>query len=58
MHGIRRQDPQQIDSEDGAGLSEQGELSKLPADDEEHGGAGHGHHVPPVWSRVPAGDAH
>ena len=41
MHGLLRQDTEQVDAEYGGGLGEEHELGELPADDEQRGGGGH-----------------
>ena len=41
MHGLLRQDAEQVDAEYGGGLGEEHELGELPADDEQRGGGRH-----------------
>ena len=47
MHGLLRQDAEQVDAEYGGGLGEEHELGELPADDEQRGGGRHCNNTTP-----------
>ena len=50
VHGLLRQDAEQVDAEYGGGLGEEHELGELPADDEQRGGGRHCNNTTPSQS--------